>query len=283
MKSNMPELLKRLLSCGRRFPRHAFIVGAQKSGTGSLHYYLTQHPGIAGAAQKEVQFFHKDANYNKGTGWYLSRFPMWNRRRIALESTPAYLYVPVAAERIHRFAPAAKIIIVLREPVARAFSAFNMYAQMFGEKHWLSRLATTSPEVRAFYEGIARGEQKPEIGAFLERELSIEREGLPDREPALIRRGLYAAQVKRYLDLFGPDQVLVVFSKDLAANPDAVVNRVFDFLGLSRLDHLDLKPQHVRGYSVDPEVRRQIEAVAGERFEKDKQLLAEVLGEPVPW
>jgi len=283
MRFNIPDTLTRLLSWGRGFARHAFIVGAQKCGTGSLHHYLTQHPAIAGTPGKELQYFHKDINYNKGKNWYLSHFPLWNRHRIALESTPAYLYVPVAAERIHHFDPSAKIIIVLRDPVARAFSAFNMYAQMYGEKHWLSRLATTSPEVRAFYESIARGEQQPDINAFLERELFIEDQGLTDREPALIRRGLYAAQVKRYIDLFGPEQVIVIFSKELSINSGAVVNRVFNFLELHQMEHLDLVQQHVREYSIDAEVRRQIEAVAGQRFAQDKEQLEQLLGVPVPW
>jgi len=97
-------------------------IGAQKSGTTSLHDLLVQHPAIAGANKKEVHFF--EWRYQRGVAWYRAQFPYRRLagKSIAGEASPYYLFHPLCAERIAVCFPHMKLIAVLRDPAARALS-----------------------------------------------------------------------------------------------------------------------------------------------------------------
>ncbi len=267
----------------RMFKHFVFIVGAQKAGTSSLHAYLVQHPNITGPSVKEIHFFNQEMNYKKGLPYYLSHFPVINKSKYALDSTPAYLYSSKVPQRIHVFRSNAKIIIVLREPVSRAYSAFNMYRQAVGSKYFKASLSSANDTTKAFYMPIAEGKIIPDIDYFLDREQRILAGEETGDEPALIRRGIYGPQIKRYLDLFGPENVLILFSEDLRRKTLSTVNQVFDFLGLSYLDDIELESKHVREYSSDPAAKEKIQAFAANLFNRDKQELLEKYHLPVPW
>src|SRR5687768_16419575 len=94
------------------------VIGAQKAGTTSLHYYLSEHPGILIGTRKEVHFF--DRAYNRGTLWYRSSFPIRGLiDAIIGESTPNYIFHPCVPARMASLLPAARLIAVLRNPVER--------------------------------------------------------------------------------------------------------------------------------------------------------------------
>lgn len=106
------------------------IIGAQKAGTTSLFDYLSHHPYLVPSRQKEVCFFSNDELYQKGEAWYHSHFPMPYRvlkGSLAYEATPEYLFYPQCPERIFQYNAGMKLIIILRDPVERAYSAWNMY------------------------------------------------------------------------------------------------------------------------------------------------------------
>jgi len=276
------QMVRRLIP-RRRFENFVFIVGAQKAGTSSLHAYLVQHPDIVGACVKETHFFNREIQYAKGFSYYMAHFPSFSFAKYVLDATPAYLYSSKAPERIRAFSPKAKIVILLREPVARAFSAFNMYSQAVGSEHFKSHLLDANSNSRLFYLPIADGKINPDIDYFLEREKRIIAGEAAGDEPALIRRGIYAPQIQRYLDLFGPENVLVLFSEDLRRQTPLTVNRVFDFLGLDHLDDIELEQKHVRDYSADPAAKEEIQAYAAGLFAQDRQELIEKYHLDVPW
>ena len=108
------------------------IVGAQRSGTTSMYKTLSQHPAVLKAVlRKGVHYF--DVGYTNGPGWYRAQFPLQytaTRTQRALgvrpltgESSPYYMFHPLAAERIARDLPAVRLIVLLRDPVERAYSA----------------------------------------------------------------------------------------------------------------------------------------------------------------
>jgi hypothetical protein len=108
------------------------IVGAQRCGTTSFYRALSQHPAILKAVlHKGVHYF--DTNYDRGMGWYRAHFPLKaNARRVhrvtgttplTFESSPYYMFHPLAAERIARDLPGVKVVILVRDPVERAYSA----------------------------------------------------------------------------------------------------------------------------------------------------------------
>lgn len=207
------------------------IVGAQKAGTTSLYAYLAAQPDVLPAASKEVHFFDT-CDWERGPGAYRAYFPMrarirlrsWLRRRPSLtgEASPYYLYHPLAAERLAATVPAAKVIILLRDPVERTLSHY-----------W--------HEVRGGREHLP-----------LREALEVEPDRLRGREDALragaaqcrhrdhqvfsyLDRSRYSRQVARYLQLFPPEQVLVLKSELLFDDDGATKRRIGEFLGLPEL------------------------------------------------
>ena len=261
-----------------------FIIGAQKGGTTSLHSYLEQHSKIISAKKKEVGFFSKDINYEKGMSYYYSQFAK-NRfaNKYAIDATTEYSYYPNVSERIYKHCPKAKIIILLREPIERAYSAFNMYKTLVGNKNFQFILESASVEMRSFYSHIANGDLIPDIKYFIDREMEIIHTGKNIEEPALIRRGLYSPQLKRYIKLFGKENVLILFSEDLRENTIDAVNLVFQFLDLQPLKNINLEHKHILDYCVDPIVREYITKNANHFFIEDRKQLIKEYELNVPW
>lgn len=100
------------------------IIGAQRCGTISFYRLLCQHPLVEGAARKEVHYF--DLHFQKGEEWYRSFFPEAEREdRVTGESSPYYIFHPLSAERAARLVPGARLIVLLRNPVDRAYSHYQ--------------------------------------------------------------------------------------------------------------------------------------------------------------
>lgn len=189
------------------------IIGAQKAGTSALFKMLAQHPQVLAPAVKELHFFDNDANYAKGFAHYRAQFPPAPRGggKVTFEATPAYLFVERAAERLHTHLPKTRLVAVLRDPVKRAFSAWNMFRDfatdpVHGHLH----------DSRSFAQAV-------------EDELSGR--DVP-WEHRYLARGHYAGQLRRYFDLFGRDRVLVLDHRDLDRDPGGVMARCCTFLGL---------------------------------------------------
>jgi len=129
-------LAKRILSKVKReldlslFSGHKpdfLIVGAQKSGTTSLFSYLEERRGFVGSKPKEVHYFDREDNFLKGEGWYHSHFiKRSGQKGLIFEASPEYLSRSKVPPRLKAYNPDLKIIILLREPISRAYSAWNM-------------------------------------------------------------------------------------------------------------------------------------------------------------
>ena len=102
-----------------------FVVGAQKAGTTTVHDWLASLPDVRLPATKETHFFSDDERYAQGEAWYLSRFQA-PPGTIAGEVDPEYLYWEAASMRLARFAPTARLVAVLRDPLRRAWSHYQM-------------------------------------------------------------------------------------------------------------------------------------------------------------
>lgn len=201
-----------------------FVIGAPKSGTTSLHRYLDQHPRISMSAMKEPKFFLTDGSrpHYRGPGderacrAYVVGRPAYEALfhyppgpgGYAGESTPYYLWDPAAAPRIHALVPEARLVAVLREPTARAYS------------NWAD-LREQGREKLDFASGMAAEEERRRL----------------DWEPFWLYRdlGLYGKQLTALFSVFPRAQVKVLLADDLAADPDRTVASVFAFLGLEPL------------------------------------------------
>ncbi|MEL7147808.1 MAG: sulfotransferase domain-containing protein, partial [Bacteroidota bacterium] len=118
------ERRARLLTANQRKLPDFLCIGAQKSGSSTLYWWLKQHPQLAMSFDKESKFL--DRYYSKGEKWYRHQFPLASSRKLAGDNTPYYLFHPLVPERAHALCPNAKVIMILRNPIDRAYSQYQM-------------------------------------------------------------------------------------------------------------------------------------------------------------
>jgi len=236
-------LAKQIAVCCGYASRPSFlIIGAAKSGTTALHAYLSLHPHIRPAWDKEVHFFDQDVSYRRGSSWYHTRFTLPHRlarQAVSFCATPDYLFVPQCAERIYRYNPNLKLVAVLREPVERAYSFWHMLRN-FHECHQgrpiLNQAARFDPPIRRDYRQLFAAGRFPAFEDWVDRELAAPPNAFLARQPNLVQYGLYHEQLRRFYQWFKPDQILILDHQQLMQNTRAALDQVTDFLGLSRHD-----------------------------------------------
>jgi exonuclease VII large subunit len=249
------------------------IIGAQRCGTSSLYRVLTQHPDIERPAKKEIHYFDRPEQFKKGTEWYRLCFspPKWKdgRKTITGEATPMYLFDPLVPERMAQVIPQARLIVLLRNPVDRAYSHY----------HHNTRLGHVT---RTFEEGV-----EEELARLLDEENEASKhERQPnvasnDRPPNLLARGIYVDQLLRWRRFFSDEQMLVLKSEDFFKHTTDTLKLVQDFLNLPH-HKLDRLPRRTKKYdyeSMDPATRRRLE----DYFEPHNQRLYEYLGVDFGW
>ena len=206
----------------------SFIVaGAQKGGTSAIDRYLREHPELCLPRRKELHFFDTDRYFAAEPVDYSAYHAAFNpgpSQRFLGEVTPAYLYWPTAPERIARYNPAMKLIMVLRNPVTRAFSQWNMARQK-------------GREPLSFLHAL---EAEPERMRLLPLELA--------KRFTYVDRGFYARQLERLWRYFPRGQTIVFRSEELLEAPAAVLARIADFLGIASFPPIADETVHVREY-----------------------------------
>lgn len=243
---------------------HFLILGAMKCGTSSLYGMLCRHPGFQPAFEKEVHFF--DIAYHHGWQWYEGHFPAPGPGRITGEASPYYLFHPHCPRRVHECLPPVKLIVLLRNPVDRAYSH---YQHMVRDGHetlsFEDALAAEPDRIQAEYDRLVRDERY---------------ESPTHRHYSYLSRGFYADQLAAWLRHFPREQLLVENAEDLFARPSEVYSRVLRFLGLEE-QRTEMEPLNTGGdYSgMGPETR----AVLTEFFRPHNQRLKELLGVDYGW
>jgi len=222
------------------------IVGAQKAGTSSLFTYLKQDKNFVASQKKEIDFFSKDINYRKGFFWYEKQFRGFKRSgKLFYEASPSYLYRSFAPARIFNYDKSIKIIILLREPVERSYSAWNMYRDMFDSNKIRSKM-------KQGYDGKINYLNKylfqdrsvfPSFEECLEIEISIMNQTPEIEEPSIIRRGIYFEQVRRYFELFPKENILIINFEDIVRNKVNSLDRIYKFLNVKFDDSISLNEE----------------------------------------
>lgn len=216
-----------------------FIVGAAKAGTTSLYHYLKEHPNVYFSPVKEPHHFSSDiivdefcTAYRKNTyldadGYfanqpledvqtlfvrnhkqYLSLFDACEQQQIIGECSTSYLYSNVAAKRLFDFNPKAKIVIILRNPISRAYSHYQM--------------------------ALRYGHTKLSFRKALEKDMHHSDKGWGKSE-LFLELSQYAAQVQRYFDVFPSAQIKVLLLDDLKNDGQAVMDELYEFLEISSI------------------------------------------------
>lgn len=228
------------------------IIGAQKCATSSLHAYLKQHPDMRGSKPKEIHYFDRDIHSGKTIEQYRKHFT-GAKGVYCYESTPSYLYSPGAAEKIHAAFPDIKLVVILRDPVRRAYSAWNHYKQLFDSgKHATSISQGNKRDGNLLYAKLFAGRQSfPSFRECMDIELEM-MEGDEGFEPALLRRGLYLVQLKTYWQFFSSNQILILGFQDVVKDTAATLTKISDFLGAraATWDERKFRVKNSREYSV---------------------------------
>ncbi|GLY16158.1 sulfotransferase [Kineosporia rhizophila] len=201
-----------------------FLLGAPKAGTTALHAALAQHPQLFLSAVKEPKFYMCDGrppprSQQRGPGdahsaqewvWrrgeYEALFDVAPAGTLKGESTPFYLYDRQAQRRIAADVPHARLLVVLRDPIDRAYS------------NWMHLRSDGLEPIADFAEAWAAEDERVAAGwaPFWHYR----------------RLGLYGEQLRDLIELFGRDQVHVLRYRDLVETPEAALGKVCAFLGV---------------------------------------------------
>lgn len=252
------------------------VVGTQKGGTTSLYNYLIRHPRVARAATKEVHFF--DRHFHRGADWYRGHFPSALRRAVSarlagsplrtLEASPCYLMHGPAPRRVAALMPEARIVVLLRDPVARAYSHYN--------------------------HRVSRGVERRSFAAVVEEELAAgapfdlpatdaEWDSCRYKELSVLSRGMYLEQLLRWEACIPPERLLVLTSEELSRHTPAAYARILEFLGLPPAPLPTLRRYNEqRPAPIDPALRERLLELYAEPNERLRRHLGRDLEWPRP-
>ncbi len=249
------------------------LAGAQRSGTTSLFRALMAHPQVVRPSfHKGVNYF--DVNYPQGMAWYRGHFPLRAvarfRTRAAgapavFEASGYYLFHPLALERLAHDLPRTKVLIMLRDPVERAFSAYKHELARGFETETFERAIELEPERLAGEEDRMRSD--PTYQSFAHR------------HQGYLHRSLYADQIERVLQVLPREQLHLIESERFFSKPEQSFRGVTRFLGIS-----ETMPQHFDQYNarpgaMDPATRAQLE----DYFRPHDERLVPLLGREPAW
>ncbi len=274
-----------MAAAGRRTTPTFMIIGAKRGGTTTLYRQIEQHPAylplVPSAARlpmrenaKGVHYF--DTGYDRSERWYRSHFPLGSTCRrhaqrhgsaITGEASPYYLFRPGAAERAAATVPHALIIAVLRDPVERTIS------------HWAEqrRNGIERLDLRA---ALDHEDQRVGDDGHLLATHRLERSFAHEHQ-SYAAQSEYAAGLDRWVELFGRDRMLLLYSEELYADPSGTLAAVTDFLGIDRPPVVDSIQRNAapRPADIDADIRDRLIA----RFEPTAERVAGIVGRPPPW
>lgn len=200
----------------------AFIVGVQKAGTTTLDDWLSQHPQIyCYDSLKDVHLFgvlSKEEIENK-----LAQEPSpYKEQKVVLQSAVNYIFYPQLLKAIKDVCPDAKLIVIIRNPVDRAVSAYAYFHKMLREKRSAEEALLYAPKT----------------------ELSFSKD---NNDFTYIEHGFYYRQIKDCLQYFSRNQLLVLDYADLVKEPELLTKRIFSFLAVDENFVPDFTPKNVTG------------------------------------
>jgi hypothetical protein len=242
------------------------VIGAQRAGSTSLFAQLCAHPGVAPPSHKEIHYF--DLQSFRGLRWYRSHFPpaAGARGRMTGEASPYYLFHPAVPARVAEALPEVRLIAILRDPVARAYSQYQLSVRDGHERLGFEEALAAEPDRLANQEGRLCTDRAYRSHAH--------------RHQSYAARGLYAEQLRRWREHVAPERLLVVTSEELFADPAATTGTVLEFLGL---DAGEVPPLPVRNQRPYPPMSDAARTLLEARFEGPNLELCDLLGRDVGW
>ena len=284
VRSSLPSPLRRMvrkgyvglsaLSAASRVEPDFLVVGGQRCGTTSLFRAFEQHPDIVRPTlNKGINYF--DINYHRGPRWYRAHFPLARtvaRDRPAgtavatFEASGYYMFHPLAPERIARDFPAIKVVVMLRDPVERAYSAWK-HETARGFDNWSFERAIAEEADRT------RGER--------DRMISDPRyQSSAFRHHSYTARGDYVSQLQEFYRRIPASNIHVIYSESFFSQPEAEFDRLTDFLGVSRASGLQFDRHNARPSGPMPGTTREALSLA---YRNQVEELRVLVGLRPPW
>lgn len=257
------------------------IIGVGKGGTTSLYQYMTKHPRILSAVDKELLFFGTPLFERYGIDWYRWQFPCIpnDSQLMTGEATPWYYYYGTVRDYasdmerdIRRLFPNIKIILLLRNPILRTFSHYQMHTNRGCEPRTFSESILSEIE---FLKRI------PETSIEFIKKNKFINKNILGYEDMYVLGSLYFLFIKRWLDTFPTENILILKSEDLFENPEATMNQIFHFLGLPSHSLTEYK-NYLPGWydqSIDIDTYQKL----ADFFRHYNQQLEELLGRQFNW
>jgi tetratricopeptide (TPR) repeat protein len=242
---------------------HFLIIGTMKGGTTSLYSYLVHHPQVLPAIEKEINFFAGN-KFELGMDWYLAHFPPIPKGSTFFtgEATPWY-YLICEIDKIAHLFPEIKLILILRNPINRACSHYQMFVNGGREKRSLSEVITSEIKVinTLSNPGLAGAEYW-------------------QREKGYLLYGLYVYFLEKWMAIFPREQFLIVKSEDFYVSPATTLTQVFEFLGVPDYPLPEYRNYNPGSYQPISDDLRQMLA---DFFRPHNQKLEEYLGMKFDW
>lgn len=270
----IPDIWIRDLTAKKRILPSFIIIGAQRCGTTSLYDYLSHHPQIIPSPVKELFYF--DDYYQRPIEWYKSFFPTQKQREklerdlvasvITGEASPSYFFHPYAAKRIKETLPQIKLILVLRDPIERAYSHYNHIKRL-------------NREPLSFEEALAKEVERitPDIEKLAKDEFY---KADQRRDYSYLTRGYYAKQLTEWYKYFPKEQLLVVQSEEFYRETPRVYNEIVEYLGLNSYTLPVFEAKNALKYAkMAPETKEKLKAY----FAPKNEELYELLGKRFDW
>ncbi len=232
------------------------IIGVQKAGTTALARLLSRHPDLYLPRRKELHFFDdRRLMESRDYRLYHSFFFNYRGQRMVGEATPSYIYAPYTAAALNEYNSRLKLILVLRNPVDRAFSQYNMNVHL-------------GNEMLPFDEALMAEEQR------LEAHRKDYGRGTVANRFSYKERGRYAAQIQNLLAYFPPDQLCVLKYEELVADYLATLKQIYRFLNVGDfvLENVRMN-SNTRTGSMTTDVREHLTEFFAPEFEALEKLL----------
>jgi hypothetical protein len=242
------------------------IIGAQKCGTSSLYHNLCQHPHIRSARQKEIHFF--DDHYDKGLNWYRSHFPPVKLFENILtgEASPYYLFHPYAPKRASLSHPRINLIILLRNPVDRAYSHYHHNIRKGREKRSFEE--AVAEEIKLMPTEVDNLTRNPAYNSHIHKHFSY------------LSRGGYIHQIEAWLKHYPINQFLFLKSEEFFKYPEVTINAVYSFLGVEQVPVYNFATKNKYSY---PPMNRAIRQNLVNFFKPHNDRLSKLLGPDFCW
>ncbi len=185
---------------------NCFLSGVQKAGTSSFYNWISQHPEIEGPDEmKDTHFFTLNRYFQKGNNWLESFYNKKKGARVRLQGAVNYIFLEEAPAKIFEYNSNSKFILILRDPVKRAFSAFKYFEKLGIEK-------------RLFAEALSDELNKPTNEDHFRYNFTY------------INHGYYFKQLQAWLKYFRKEQFCILIYEELFKNPENYIRQVFEFL-----------------------------------------------------